>query len=63
MLEKPVLDIEVGQRVEIVSGTWRGQIGEISNINEEKGIVTVLIEMFGRQTPAECGLKDVKKLG
>lgn len=63
LLEKQVLDIAVGQKVEVTSGTWRGQIGEISNINEEKGIVTVLIDMFGRQTPTELGINDVKKIG
>lgn len=63
LLDVPALEIEVGQKVEIITGTWRGQVGEISNINEEKGIVTVLIDMFGRQTPAEMAISDVKKIG
>lgn len=61
MIEKPVLDIFVGENVVITQGPWKDQIGEISSINEEKGIVTVLVEMFGRRTPTELAINAVKK--
>lgn len=60
-LEKVTLDIAVGDKVEICSGPWRGQIGEISAINEEKETVVVLIDMFGRRTPSDFLIKEVKK--
>ncbi len=61
ILEKPVLEIAVGESVVITSGPWKDQVAEISSINEEKGIVTVLVEMFGRRTPVEVALSSVKK--
>lgn len=61
MLEKPVLDFVVGELVVITSGPWKDQVAEISFINEEKGIITVLVEMFGRRTPVEVSLSAVKK--
>lgn len=57
-------NLQVGENVEIIAGPWVGQIGVISNINEEKEIVTVMIKMFGdRATPNEFRFDEVKKLG
>jgi transcriptional antiterminator NusG len=61
-LEKPVFDFKVGDKVEVTSGPWKNQVCEISAVNQEKNIVTVLIDMFGRLTPTELGFDEVKKL-
>ncbi len=62
MMEPLKLDFEVGDRVDIVNGTMKGQIGEVSEINVEKGTVSVLIEMFGRHVPVDLEITDVKKI-
>ena len=62
LLETPVFDFKVGENVLIISGVWKDNIAEISSINEDKDIVTVLVEMFGRRTPTELSLRDIKKL-
>lgn len=62
MYVKPEVDINVGDRVEIKSGSFAGQIGDIASVNLEKEIVTVLIDFFGRSTPTEVSINDVKKL-
>lgn len=56
-------DIHVGDSVKVISGPWIGQEGVVANINEEKKIVTVMIELFGgRATPNELQFEQVKKI-
>ncbi len=62
MVSTPTFDINVGDRVDIISGPFRGQIAVVSDVNEEKKIVTVLVEMFGRNTPSEEPFDNVKKI-
>ena len=61
LMEKPKLDFAVGDKVQITTGSFAGQIGEIINLNEEKQLVTVAINFLGTVTPAEFGATDVKK--
>ena len=62
MITKAKSELEKGDKVEVVSGAFAGQITEVVNVNEEKGIVTVLIEIFGSATPTELDIADVKKI-
>jgi transcriptional antiterminator NusG len=54
-------DCEVGDRVKIVGGTFAGQYGAIDSIDFEKKIVKVLVDFFGRPTPAELEFDEIKK--
>ena len=58
--EKP-FECEVGDRVKIVGGTFAGQYGAIDSIDFEKKIVKVLVDFFGRPTPAELEFDEIKK--
>ena len=62
LISKPKFEIEVGNRVEIIDGSFKGMIGDVSQIASEKEELTVLIEMFGRLTPMEFNFKQVKKI-
>ncbi len=62
LVTKPRFEIEVGDVVEITDGPFVGQIGEVSDVNEEKEIVTVLLDMFGGSTPTEESFGHVKKI-
>ncbi len=62
VLEKPRFEIGLGDKVLIINGPWRDQIASVSAINEEKQIITVLVEMFGRLTPTELAFDEVKKV-
>ena len=62
LISKPKFEIEVGNRVEIIDGSFKGMIGDVSQIAPEKEALTVLIEMFGRLTPMEFNFKQVKKI-
>ncbi len=62
LVEIPKLDIEVGDKVKVKAGPFAGQIGGIDSIDEEHAQVTVLVDMFGRQTPVELSFEDIEKL-
>ncbi len=54
------LDFEIGDTVTVISGVWENTTGIIRQINPHKQIVTISVDMFGRETPVEIGFADVK---
>ena len=52
----------VGDSVRIKAGVFTGYIGKVDVISEDKKTVTVLVSMFGRETPTQLDAKDVEKL-
>jgi transcriptional antiterminator NusG len=62
LMEKPVYDFKVGDKVVIVSGPFADKVVEIIAVNEEKEIITVLVEFLGRPSPTEVSFTEVKKI-
>ena len=56
------LDVEKGSPVLITDGPFKGQEGKVSEIDEERGKIKVLVSMFGRETPVELDFLQVKKV-
>ncbi|GIW60200.1 MAG: hypothetical protein KatS3mg087_1266 [Patescibacteria group bacterium] len=52
----------VEEAVKIIDGPFAEFIGTVQNINEEKGKVTVLVSIFGRETPVELDFLQVAKI-
>jgi transcriptional antiterminator NusG len=63
-IEEPKYKIElsVGSPVKIVDGPFKGFEGKISEVDEERGRVKVLINVFGRETPIDLDVLQVKKI-
>jgi transcription termination/antitermination protein NusG len=57
-----IMEYEVGDTVEVISGVWENTAGVIKHINTHKQIVTISVDMFGRETPVEISFTDVKKI-
>ncbi len=57
-----VVDFEVGDTVVVISGAWKDTVGAIRSINENKKTATIVVEMFGRETPVELAFTELKKL-
>ncbi len=57
-----VIDFEIGDTVEATSGVWENTTGIIKQINTHKQIVTISVDMFGRETPVEISFEDIKKM-
>jgi transcriptional antiterminator NusG len=53
---------ETNEAVKIVDGPFADFVGSISEINDEKGKVTVLVSIFGRETPVELDFLQIAKL-
>ncbi len=51
-----------GDSVRITDGPFKEFDGKISNLDQERGKVKVLINMFGRDTPIEIDLLQIKKI-
>ena len=61
--ERVVIDLEVGDSVVVIGGAWKDTTGVIQNINKTKQVVTINVELFGRETPVEISFAEVKKVG
>jgi transcriptional antiterminator NusG len=51
-----------GESIRIVGGPFADFIGQVDDINLEKGKVKVLVSFFGRETPVELDFVEVEKL-
>lgn len=51
-----------GEAVKIIDGPFSEFLGSISEIDEEKGKLKVLVSIFGRETPVELDFLQVAKL-
>lgn len=61
--EKPAkIDFQLQQRVRIKTGPFKDWEALISEINEEKGKLKVLVDMMGRETPVEIDFTQVEKV-
>ena len=52
----------VGQSVRIVDGPFQDFVGQVDDINLEKGKVKVLVSFFGRETPVELDFLQVERM-
>ena len=55
------VDFAVGDNVKILSGPFSGMEGKIESMNDSTQIATVLIILFGRETPTDIGYVDLAK--
>ena len=55
-------DFEIGETIMVVDGAWKDTIGKVSRIDEGKRTATIIVEMFGRETPVEISFSDVKRM-
>ena len=55
------ISVEVGEQVRITSGPFENFIATITEINDEKGTLKGLINMFGRETSVEVDYSQIEK--
>ena len=59
---KHKIDLSVNDAITIVDGPFKDLDGKVSEVDEERGKVKVLVAMFGRETPVELDFLQVKKM-
>ena len=55
------VDFEVGDTVIVTGGAWANTTGVVASINTPKRVVTINVELFGRETPVEIGFSEIRK--
>ncbi|MCX7778867.1 MAG: transcription termination/antitermination protein NusG [Patescibacteria group bacterium] len=63
-IEEPKYKIELspGTPVRVMEGPFKSFEGKVDEVDEEKGRVKVLINVFGRETPVDLDFLQVKKI-
>lgn len=56
------IEVKIGELVKIIDGPFKDFDGKVSEIDESKGKIKVLVNMFGRDTPVELDSLQIKKL-
>lgn len=59
---KHAIDLMQGDLVTIADGPFKELEGKVSEVDQDRGKVRVLVSMFGRETPVELDFLQVKKL-
>ena len=62
-VEEPThkIDLSINESVIITDGPFKNFEGKVSNVDDDRGKVKVLVSMFGRETPVELDALQVKK--
>ncbi|MDO4198957.1 MAG: transcription termination/antitermination protein NusG [Erysipelotrichaceae bacterium] len=55
------VDFAVGDNVSILSGPFSGMEGKVESMNDDVQVATVLIILFGRETPTDISYVDLAK--
>lgn len=63
-VEEPKYDIDLPAHtpVQIIDGPFKNFEGKVTEVDEERGKVKVLVTMFGRETPVELDFLQVQKV-
>ena len=60
--EKIRIDVAEGDTVDVIAGVWVGTVGVVKRVDANKQVVTINVELFGRETPVEISFADIKKI-
>ncbi len=56
------LNIHQGDQVKITDGAFESYEGEVEAVDERRGMVSVIVAIFGRSTPVEVGYWQLEKV-
>jgi transcriptional antiterminator NusG len=59
---KHTIDLVAGDIVKITDGPFKDLDGKVSDVDDQRGKIKVLVSMFGRETPVELDFLQVKKI-
>ena len=56
------IDFAEGDTVSVIAGAWKDNVGVVQTLNMNKQSLTIMVELFGRETPVELGFSEVRKM-
>lgn len=51
-----------GDVINVTAGVWKDTVGTVQKIDTARQTLTIMVEMFGRETPVEINFSDVRKM-
>lgn len=61
-VDSVVVDFEEGDSIRVTGGVWKDTVGIIQTMNHGKQMITINVDLFGRETPVEISFTDIQKL-
>jgi transcriptional antiterminator NusG len=55
------MDIKINEIVKIIDGPFKNFEGKVQEVDDAKGRIKVLVDIFGRETPVELDFLQIKK--
>lgn len=55
-------DFKVGDYIRVVTGPWEGKETTIQSVNDNRQTITIIEDMFGRETKVEINFSDIEKI-
>ena len=56
------VDFAEGDSVVVTAGVWKDTVSVVQKLDLNQQVFTIVIDMFGRETPVDVNVTDVKKL-
>ena len=60
--QKIAVDFQVGDKVTVLTGPFTGMEGKVSSMNDQTQTASVLLILFGRETPTDVDYNDLQKV-
>ena len=60
--ESVQIDFAEGDSVVVIGGVWKDTVGVIQSINDNKQSATIIVDLFGRETPVEISFTEIKHM-
>ena len=56
------IEVDVGDPVKITDGPFKDFDGKVAEVDQERGKIKILVNVFGRDTPVELDSLQIKKI-
>ena len=59
--ENVFINFTEGDTVNVIAGVWKDTIGVVQRMDMGKQTATIMVELFGRETPVEISFEEINK--
>jgi len=59
--ENVFINFAEGDTVNVVAGVWKDTVGVVQRMDMSKQTATIMVELFGRETPVEISFDEINK--
>lgn len=59
--ENVFINFTEGDTVSVIAGVWKDTVGVVQRMDMSKQTATIMVELFGRETPVEISFDEINK--